>query len=86
MNRGKSDELIAKGIIGIMLSFATFEIELNARRAKYLARVTLLGNLQCNDITRTSLPSTSQSLYLSLVVAVSYWSVCRTYNSYTLVI
>ena len=86
MNRGKSDKLIAKGIIGIMLSFATFEIELNARCAKYLARVTLLGNLQCNDITRTSLPSMSQSLYVNSVVAVGYWNVCHAYNSYTLVI
>ena len=86
MNRGKSDELIAKGIIGIMLSFATFEIELNARCVKSLARVTLLGNLECHDVTHTSLPSTSQSLYVSLVVAVSYWNVCHAYNSYTLVI
>ena len=69
-----------------MLSFATFDIELNARYIKSLARVALLEDLERNDATRTLLPSTSQSLYISLVVAVSYWNVCHAYNSYTLVI
>ena len=77
MDRGKSDKLIAKGIGRSLLSFATFEIELNARCVKSLARVTLLGNLECNDATRTPPPSTFQSLYVSLVVAVGYWNVCQ---------
>ena len=60
-----------------MLSFTTFDIELNARYVKSLARVTLLQDLERNDATRTPLLSTSQSLYVSLVVAVGYWNVCQ---------
>ena len=60
-----------------MLLFTTFDIELNARYIKSLARVALLEDLERNDATRTPLLSTSQSLYVSLVVAVGYWNVCQ---------
>ena len=60
-----------------MLSFTTFDIELNARYIKSLARVALLEDLERNDATRTPFISTSQSLYVSLVVAVGYWNVCQ---------